>query len=752
MYTENDTRTYNLPTPSEEQSKILNAIKTNNIIVDAVAGSGKTTCILHIAIDNPNDKILLLTYNSRLKSETRNKIERLGLTNIDAHSYNSYGYTFFNKKCSTDTGMYIVVDNSENNGFKSTKSQDFIGEKISMMNTYNIIILDECQDMTGLFYEFVHVILRINAVKLRDSKQREVRMCLLGDAYQSIYAYNGADIRYMKHGDIVFLRGPSSEWIRLSLSVSYRLTNHMIDLVNHLLKYERIKTVKKSEKRVVYYKMDMYGKVDILIDKIQNAIREYGVDQIFILAPSVKQGKTIRILKDGNRRYYKSAYTPVKHIINKMTERGINIYLPSSDDSTPDDELLKNKLALLSFHQSKGLERKCVIVLSMEDDYYMYYNRNDNKEECSNIIYVALTRASEELIVIHNQKSDKLRYIDDPTALRMCEYREGGDIEDDTKFDDKKNRIKNIDRNGKYIQKSYVSSLLNHMTHDNIKQLITFLDCSTIRKTYDQITISSTTVQNNLIEYVADLTGEAIPAYYEYMLTGKLYGKEKKAGVNGKILINDTLQNYYYRERLEHRSRQIMNRNWLTNTILNKTADRLSQKLTKLAKFEVPVQQNIEYTAYIQHADEIKEEIYTNCIIGRIDCMDIWIKNGIRKPVLWEFKCTNELKDIHFIQVAIYGCLYYSKYIYGYEKTDINTNEEIYLPDYKITRDTVLSMYVYNILSNELVRVNATYDSLERMVKLLLSMKSKLPQIDSEFIERTTKCVLKYNKIMGLIQ
>ena len=38
-----------LPDISNEQLNVLNLLENNNVIVESVAGSGKTTCILYIA-------------------------------------------------------------------------------------------------------------------------------------------------------------------------------------------------------------------------------------------------------------------------------------------------------------------------------------------------------------------------------------------------------------------------------------------------------------------------------------------------------------------------------------------------------------------------------------------------------------------------------------------------------------------------------------------------------------------------------
>jgi MoxR-like ATPase len=38
-----------IPEPSAEQAAILDAVTTNNVLVEAVAGAGKTTTVLQIA-------------------------------------------------------------------------------------------------------------------------------------------------------------------------------------------------------------------------------------------------------------------------------------------------------------------------------------------------------------------------------------------------------------------------------------------------------------------------------------------------------------------------------------------------------------------------------------------------------------------------------------------------------------------------------------------------------------------------------
>jgi len=88
---------------SEEQRKIIRALQTHNVVVDAVAGSGKTTTVLGIGQTYIKMNILLLTYNSRLKQECRDKFKLLGVENVKVHNYHSFFVEFYDEICHTDT-------------------------------------------------------------------------------------------------------------------------------------------------------------------------------------------------------------------------------------------------------------------------------------------------------------------------------------------------------------------------------------------------------------------------------------------------------------------------------------------------------------------------------------------------------------------------------------------------------------------------------------------------------------------------
>ena len=58
----------------------------------------------------------------------------------------------------------------------------------------------------------------------------------------------------------------------------------------------------------------------------------------------------------------------------------------------------ENKIAFMSFNKSKGIERKIVFVYSVDDLFDIVFGKEEKK--IPNLLYVALTRSLEHLIVM----------------------------------------------------------------------------------------------------------------------------------------------------------------------------------------------------------------------------------------------------------------------------------------------------------------------------------------------------------------
>jgi len=161
-----------IPPPSLEQQAVLDAVQNGlNVIVNSVAGSGKTTTALLLARSNPTKKMLLLTYNSRLKSETRVRVEICGLSNLEVHSYHAMGVKYYSENCFRDEGLRCALQTPPR----------------KPLPAYDIIIIDEAQDMTSLLYQFTRKVLSNLTV--------HPQLVVVGDENQSIYVFKLADPR-----------------------------------------------------------------------------------------------------------------------------------------------------------------------------------------------------------------------------------------------------------------------------------------------------------------------------------------------------------------------------------------------------------------------------------------------------------------------------------------------------------------------------------------------------------------------------
>ena len=163
---------YKIPSPSLEQSAIIEQVKQQqNIIVNAVAGSGKTTLSLLIAKEFPQKLILMLAYNRKLRKETQEKIIVSKCKSTEVHTFHSFGFSYYSTRCSRDPGLQEVVD------------MDSKAELLDIAK-YDIIIMDEAQDITPLFHSFVSKVIKDIASNYDGHKPQ---LIIIGDELQSIY-------------------------------------------------------------------------------------------------------------------------------------------------------------------------------------------------------------------------------------------------------------------------------------------------------------------------------------------------------------------------------------------------------------------------------------------------------------------------------------------------------------------------------------------------------------------------------------
>jgi hypothetical protein len=646
-----------LQKPSNEQKTIIENINNNNIVVNAVAGSGKTTTVLHIAKNYYEKQILLLTYNTKLRKETEEKIHILNIENLECHTYHSYFHKYYDT-CNEDRLMNKIVDNN-------IKSKN--------KNKYDIFIMDECQDMTITYYKGI---LKI----IKDNIKHNAKICILGDENQNIFQFNKADNRFIKFADQIFNINNYS-FIKCDLSTSYRITKPMAEFMNNcILNEHRLYAIKESK-----YKPNLINCNSYDYNTIKNILLKYNNEgynwnEIFILGPSCNgYGPFIKFTKKFKKEF----------------KNNILIYVSRDDENLGSDEkqlIIGDKLVFTTFHQVKGLERKVVIVFNFDDSYFKFYAKNEDNDICPNTIYVALTRASERLTLVKDQKMNMMPFININKLYQYIEY-------DEKEEENKSEKLNNINQ----IKTQSIIKLLKYLPFEIEDELIKLLNCKQIRKPIQKILIHGTTAQKHnskkYYESVSDINGTVIPAYYQYIKTNYMSifanVKEKKEWLkneqlnnyikdsNGNILLYKLLKLGVLNEEIfneyNYRSYQITYYNWLSYNDINKCIKRLdSLCLSDKGHYEKKI------LDINQHNGKV--------LMGCIDYDD--------NNMVYEFKCVEKLTTTHFLQLALYA----------------------YLNEQNNNKNVIYNLY--NILTDELWEITYDINNLYKLVDIIKQYKN----------------------------
>jgi hypothetical protein len=650
-----------LLTISAEQQQIIDAIASNcNVIVEAVAGSGKTTSVLHLTRAFPDFKILLLTYNSSLKLETRERVKNLGFNNIEVHSYHSFCVKYYDERAYTDKKIKEILQDN-----KSPNKKFF----------YNIIICDEAQDITDCLFELVIKIIKdmhISSSISTTSNIKKPLICVLGDRKQSIYSFRNADPRYITLANEVF-KVNNNEWNTVKLSTSYRLSTPIAKFVNSMFPNNEIsiKTPLKEgepDPKPKYYICDTFNPSYIQNEIINLMDKGYKPEDFFILAASIKSHNSpCKILEN----YLK---------ILKIKNREIPIYVPCNDDEKLDKDVLKGKLVICSFHQSKGLERPIVIIYGFDESYFYFYkqkqkqNQNNvamNLLDCPNEIYVATTRAKKHLILIQHHQHKMFKFLHSGldrnyrTSLeKICDIMEVN-IYKPKEFQERETRLYKV------------NDFIRNMDSLLLNDLINLVFIKTVKKASTKIPIiSKITTRNGLQEQVSDINGTAIPAYYENITTGKMSILEnlrkidqnnKKSNSTSSSELSKLCSNQQY-DILNIENKKITKEQLLyCANIWNAYVSQYLFKTIQITQYDWLSDEYLEYgvqnikslnISNLANYEKSVEKTFTKgpiqiTIKGCLDCID---NNNI-----YEFKCVDSITETNILQLIVYAFIYETK-------------------------------------------------------------------------------------------
>ena len=707
-----------LPNPSLEQLDIINCADSN-IVVNSVAGSGKTTTILHLsqAIYNrfPESKILLLTYNKKLKLETREKVRSLNINNLEVNSYHSFCCRYYKRSCSTD---YHILDILE-----STHSET--------IPKYDYIIIDEAQDLVEMYFSLICMITRDIKRRFNEINHKFV---IIGDSNQNIYEFKGATAQYIENASITFQNLTTNiKWSNYNLSMSYRINNQMCDFVNKvMLKQDRMRACKDGQKPdyIICNSWEDADNNSQLYDIVKEQMEKFRCEDIFIIAYSVKNKKS-----------------PVRKLANKLSDFGIPIFVPGSDEEKLDETILAGKLVFSSYHQTKGLERKCVIICGF-DDYFYKQSVNTQQEVCPNILYVATTRATDKLVLVHFSTNNYLPFIDQSLIPIYCNYKDISTTRD--RKESKKGTITEVSKMTDHKSPKIIRDAIRCFSHHIIVPKLTKISLSNIIDfNYGE--------KNDLIETVAEINGIATVSYFEYCYNqGKSLsilsdmsnntmdyeykGKFDKSLIkidraiepfHNKLRYENTdlthtditsLSNIYccYRSGFIHKLNHLPKCEWLT----------LEQYMNIFHIMRKQIGSNCLFEVILRSKIKINDKFISKC--GRCDIFDLGTNT------LWEIKTVSELKPEHIIQTAIYGYFLEAsirgmqydilntaenfKFSYTVDENEEKANNKLWTIYHNLRSNTTPLQYkLFNVLTNEIIEIKFDYIKMHEMMQILLS-------------------------------
>jgi len=689
---------------SAEQNVVLQHIKNgHNVVVDAVAGSGKSTTILSIAKAMPTKKFIQFTYNSMLRHEIKEKAETLGLHNIDIHTYHSLAVKYYNPAAHTDSAIRAILD---------APARIHIPKK-------DVIVIDEAQDMTFLYYAFV--------LKYAATMKQPFQLMILGDFMQGLYDFKGADTRFLTFASHIWDGVPQLKtniFHYCTLKTSYRITNQMAAFINNaMLAEERLLACRNGAVNVVYVRNQQRNLENFVIFTINQLLRSCNPDDIFILGASVK-----------------GANSSIRKMENALVSNGIPCFVPSFETDAIDDKVIRNKIVFSTFHSVKGRQRKHVFVLGFDQGYMRFYGKHLQQDLCPSTLYVACTRATEGLYLLERDDFNTDRPLD---FLKMSQfeiqrlpyvdfkgspfYAPYGIQDDDTVNGE--NAIKKH-----YVTPTDLIKFIPESVLETICPVVNTMFQTVVAKGVELDIPNIIETDAGTFEDVSDLNGIAIPAmYYNSNVMQETIDIALSTFRHNQHVFLQTmaaslpqtcitpadylfLANVFiaFQEKLYFKLKQIpqQSHNWISDAHISMCKRRLD-KIVGTEDNPIIEKTIIHQSQELEHntLDVLLSEYFDDTIKFRFTArVDV-----ITQSTLWELKCVREITIDHLLQVIIYAWLYCHLF-----------------------PDSPKDVKIFNIRTNEVLQLRATTEQLNFVVIHLLQGKYYRPDplSDQDFVKQ----------------
>ncbi|KAK3398452.1 P-loop containing nucleoside triphosphate hydrolase protein [Sordaria brevicollis] len=625
-------------TPSKEQQEIAELCRTKNVVVSARPGSGKTATAEAIVAAHPGKRVAVLTYSKRLQLETQRRLR--SYSNCEVLTFHSMAGLLFGTLVPNDATLV------------RQKNQVLDRNELPQWNSapFDIIVLDEFQDCTELLFWLINCFILANDQK---TGSQSARLVVLGDERQAIYGFRGADERYLTLAPELLGMVSPYPFIKAQLNRSFRLSDPSVQFINNtFLSGESYITSFKPGPKPIILRCHFRNSYYALAKQLSFLLEHYGAKNTAIIAPAVRKRG---LLQD---------------VVNVLSAKyRVPISVPIDDEGPLDDRVIKGKLCVSTIHQFKGSERDLVILFDLDSSFFKYIARDLPDDRCPNQVFVALTRAAKQLVMVHVEEQKLM-----PFASVEALY-ETASILNMTKNE---NQIETPDPPGRPLKRGLtlprlvkVRDIARHVRDEHLDAIVQTHLCIQVQSPLPEnqhIKIPDVVIsdqEKRFYEAVSDINGIAVVAAFEHEIAGSL----NALGVGQDE--TDTIPEVSSREGVSWLCRkacryeaqvsgylprmiQMANSkfNWIEPDDLALARSRLRGELSGMAanpRFEVPCVGNFSID------DQSCQLRGRADIVAALPSPDGDKVEGVE--TVWEIKFVSQLSNEHVIQVCAYAYL-----------------------------------------------------------------------------------------------
>jgi hypothetical protein len=398
---------------TEEQELILSQ-KRGSFKVLAAAGSGKTSTMSFLVKDEIDSgranesEICFITFTRFAADQIKRKISTI----MKRHTQVMYG-TFH-------ATMYRLlykagIEPPEPEGLYDARMEEGVKFFIELMTrrepklvkilkTYKVLIVDEFQDLDEAQFDFVREFKEI---------QLELRVIAIGDLAQNIYRFRGTSNEFLRTyiNDIV----PGLKTFRLT--TNFRSSKKILEFVNKIFKEEiknkQILPMKDYSDSIVGQNIKYYEYAKCPGKGTGEYEELVATTLLSILTDAKKHGKSVCLIFPIMKCASFQIITGLLRKFSRESDYAFDFHQITKEDETCSTvEFSYNPkhstapVQASTIHGSKGLEWDIVALIDFSDKLYEIKGEEEDSEafvsEKTNLAYVAITRAAEELYIFAN--------------------------------------------------------------------------------------------------------------------------------------------------------------------------------------------------------------------------------------------------------------------------------------------------------------------------------------------------------------